>query len=234
MATKKKDGGRGQRDLKVKVKTARGRKTSSTRWLQRQLNDPYVAEAKRQGLRSRSAFKLMQMDDQHGFLKPGASVVDLGAAPGGWSEVAAKRVKAVEGQGKVVAIDMHDIEPIAGVTFLHADFYDEDAPDRLKEALGGPADVVMSDMAAHATGHRKTDHMKIIALCEIALDFACDVLRPGGVFVAKVLRGGTEHELLAQMRQFFRSVAHVKPDASRADSAELYVLAKDFRGGGET
>lgn len=233
MAAKKKDSGRGQRDLKVKVKTARGRKTSSTRWLQRQLNDPYVAEAKRQGLRSRSAFKLMQMDDQHGFLKPGASVVDLGAAPGGWSEVAAKRVKAVEGQGKVVAIDMHDIEPIAGVTFLHADFYDEDAPDRLKEALGGPADVVMSDMAAHATGHRKTDHLKIIALCEIALDFACDVLKPGGVFVAKVLQGGTEHELLAQMRQFFRSVSHVKPDASRADSAELYVLAKDFRGGGE-
>lgn len=232
MATKRKNSGRGQRDLKVRVKTARGRKSSSTRWLQRQLNDPYVAEAKRQGLRSRSAFKLMQMDDQHGFLKPGAHVVDLGAAPGGWSEVAAKRVKAVEGQGKVVAIDVHDIEPIAGVTFLHADFYDDDAPDRLKEALGGPADVVMSDMAAHASGHRKTDHLKIIALCEVALDFACDVLKPGGVFVAKVLQGGTEHELLAVMRQSFGSVAHVKPDASRADSAELYVLAKDFRGGG--
>ncbi len=230
MATKKNDSGRGKRDLKVKVKTARGRKTSSTRWLQRQLNDPYVTEAKRQGLRSRSAFKLIQMDDQHGFLKPGAHVVDLGAAPGGWSEIAAKRVKAVEGKGKVVAIDMHDIEPIAGVTFLHADFYDDDAPDRLKEALGGPADVVMSDMAAHASGHRKTDHLKIIALCEVALDFACDVLKPGGVFVAKVLQGGTEHELLAIMRKHFRSVAHLKPDASRSDSAELYVLAKDFRG----
>ncbi|MCP5080565.1 MAG: RlmE family RNA methyltransferase [Alphaproteobacteria bacterium] len=230
MATKKNDSGRGKRDLKVKVKTARGRKTSSTRWLQRQLNDPYVTEAKRQGLRSRSAFKLIQMDDQHGFLKPGAYVVDLGAAPGGWSEIAAKRVKAVEGKGKVVAIDMHDIEPIAGVTFLHADFYDDDAPDRLKEALGGPADVVMSDMAAHASGHRKTDHLKIIALCEVALDFACDVLKPGGVFVAKVLQGGTEHELLAIMRKSFRSVAHLKPDASRSDSAELYVLAKDFRG----
>lgn len=230
MASKKNDSGRGKRDLKVKVKTARGRKTSSTRWLQRQLNDPYVTEAKRQGLRSRSAFKLIQMDDQHGFLKPGAHVVDLGAAPGGWSEIAAKRVKAVEGKGKVVAIDMHDIEPIAGVTFLHADFYDDDAPDRLKEALGGPADVVMSDMAAHASGHRKTDHLKIIALCEVALDFACDVLKPGGVFVAKVLQGGTEHELLAIMRKHFRSVAHLKPDASRSDSAELYVLAKDFRG----
>ncbi len=230
MASKKKESGRGQRDLKVKVKTARGRKTSSTRWLQRQLNDPYVTEAKRQGLRSRSAFKLMQMDDQHGFLQPGAWVVDLGAAPGGWSEVAAKRVKAVEGQGKVVAIDLHDIEPIAGVSFLHADFYDDDAPDRLKEALGGPADVVMSDMAAHASGHRKTDHLKIIALCEVALEFACDVLKPGGVFLAKVLQGGTEHELLAIMRQSFQSVAHLKPDASRADSAELYVLAKNFRG----
>lgn len=231
MPSKKKDSGRGQRDLKVKVKTARGRKTSSTRWLQRQLNDPYVSEAKRQGLRSRSAFKLMQMDDQHKFLKPGAAVVDLGAAPGGWSEVAAKRVKSVEGNGKVVAIDMHDIEPIAGVTFLHADFYDDDAPERLKEALGGPADVVMSDMAAHASGHRKTDHLKIIALCEVALDFAEDVLKPGGVFIAKVLRGGTEHELLAAMRKSFSSVVHLKPDASRADSAELYVLAKDFRGG---
>ena len=232
MSAKKNDSGRGQRNLKVRVKTARGRKTSSTRWLQRQLNDPYVSEAKRLGLRSRSAFKLMQMDDEHGFLKPGAKVVDLGAAPGGWSEVAAQRVKADAGNGKVVAIDVHDIEPIAGVSFLHADFYDDDAPDRLKEALGGPADVVMSDMAAHASGHRKTDHLKIVALCEVALDFACDVLKPGGVFIAKVLRGGTEHELLAEMRRHFSSVAHIKPDASRADSAELYVLAKGFRAAG--
>ncbi len=227
----KKDSGRGHaRDLKVKVKTAKGRKLSSTRWLQRQLNDPFVAEAKRLGLRSRSAFKLMQLDDRFEFLKPGASVVDLGAAPGGWSEVAAKRVQSATGDGKVVAIDVHDIDPIAGVTFLHADFYDEDAPDRLKQALGGPADVVMSDMAAHASGHRKTDHLKIIALCEVALDFACDVLKPGGTFLAKVLQGGTEHDLLAEMKLNFRSIAHVKPEASRQDSAEQYVVARDFRG----
>lgn len=231
MNERKNDSGRGQRNLKVRVKTAKGRKLSSTRWLQRQLNDPYVAEAKRQGLRSRSAFKLMQIDDKHEFLKSGARIVDLGAAPGGWSEVAAKRTQADQGKGQVVAIDVHDIEPITGVTFLHADFYDDDAPDRLKEALGGPADVVMSDMAAHASGHRKTDHMKIMALCEVALDFACDVLKPGGVFLAKVLQGGTEHELLALMRKNFRSVAHIKPDASRADSAETYVFASGFRGG---
>ena len=230
----KKSSGRGNaRDLKVRVKTAKGRKLSSTRWLQRQLNDPFVAEAQRLGLRSRAAFKLMQIDDRYEFLKPGASVVDLGAAPGGWSEVAAKRVQSVDGDGKVVAIDLHEIEPIAGVTFLHADFYDDDAPDRLKEALGGPADVVMSDMAAHASGHRKTDHLKIIALCEVALEFACDVLRPGGTFLAKVLQGGTEHELLAEIKRNFRSVAHVKPEASRQDSAEQYVIAQGFRGRAE-
>lgn len=233
MPKKKSDSGRGHsRNLKVKVKTARGRKLSSTRWLQRQLNDPYVAEAKRQGLRSRAAFKLIQIDDQHKFLKPGAKVVDLGVAPGGWSEVAAKRVHAVQGEGVVVAIDIHEIEPIAGVQFLHADFYDENAPDRLKAALGGQADVVMSDMAAHASGHRKTDHLKIIALCEVALDFACDVLKPDGVFLAKVLQGGTEHKLLAIMRENFKSVHHLKPDASRQGSAEQYVLATGFRGGG--
>ena len=219
-----------RRDLKVKVKTARGRKLSSTRWLQRQLNDPYVQEAKRLGLRSRSAFKLIDIDDQHKILFPGARVVDLGAAPGGWSQIAAERVEADKGEGKVVAIDVHAIEPIAGVTFLHADFYDDDAPDRLKEALGGQADVVMSDMAAHATGHRKTDHMKIMALCEAALEFACEVLKPGGVFLAKVLRGGTENELLAEIKRSFRSVKHVKPESSRADSAELYLLATGFKG----
>ncbi|MGI9482222.1 MAG: RlmE family RNA methyltransferase [Hyphomicrobiales bacterium] len=219
-----------RRDLKVKVKTARGRKLSSTRWLQRQLNDPYVQEAKRLGLRSRSAFKLMEIDDQKTFLFRGARVVDLGAAPGGWSQVAAERVGADKGEGKVVAIDIHGIEPIAGVTFLHADFYDDDAPDKLKDALGGPADVVMSDMAAHASGHRQTDHMKIMALCEAALEFACEVLQPGGVFLAKVLRGGTENELLAEIKRNFRSVKHIKPESSRADSAELYLLATGFKG----
>ncbi len=229
----KRGGGVGtQRNLKVKVKTARGRKLSSTRWLQRQLNDPYVHEAKRLGLRSRSAFKLMEIDDQHKLLKPGMRVVDLGAAPGGWSQISAERVGADKGQGAVVAIDIHDIEPIPGVTFLHADFYDDDAPDRLKAALGGPADFVMSDMAAHASGHRQTDHMKIMALCEAALDFACEILNPGGAFLAKVLRGGTEHELLAEVKRNFKSIKHVKPKSSRSDSAELYLLATGFKGNG--
>ncbi len=219
-----------RRELKVKVKTARGRKLSSTRWLQRQLNDPFVQEAKRLGLRSRSAFKLMEVDDRFSVLKRGARVVDLGAAPGGWSQVAAERTGADKGEGVVVAIDIHNIDPIPGVTFLHMDFYDDDAPERLTEALGGPADFVMSDMAAHASGHRQTDHMKIMALCEAALEFACDVLAPGGGFLAKVLRGGTEHELLSEVKRNFKSVRHFKPDSSRADSAELYLLATGFKG----
>lgn len=219
-----------RRELKVNVKTARGRKLSSTRWLQRQLNDPYVQEAKRLGLRSRSAFKLMEIDDQHKLLKPGGKVVDLGAAPGGWSQVAAERTCADKGQGTVVAIDIHDIEPIAGVSFLHGDFFDDDAPQRLMDALGGPADLVMSDMAAHASGHRRTDHMKIMALCEVALQFAGDVLKPGGTFLAKVLRGGTENELLADIKRQFKSIKHIKPKSSRDDSAELYLLATGFRG----
>jgi 23S rRNA (uridine2552-2'-O)-methyltransferase len=224
------DGIGAQRNLKVRVKTARGRKLSSTRWLQRQLNDPYVQEAKRLGLRSRSAFKLIEIDDQHKLLSPGARVVDLGSAPGGWSQVAAERVGADKGHGAVVAIDIHNVDPIAGVTFLHADFYDDDAPKNLKIALGGPADLVMSDMAAHASGHRKTDHMKIMSLCEVALEFACEVLNPGGVFLAKVLRGGTEHDLLAEVKRNFSSVRHVKPKSSRSDSAELYLLAAGFKG----
>ena len=225
----------GRRDLKVRVKPAKTRSASSRRWLERQLNDPYVAEAKRRGYRSRSAFKLAELDDKYGFLKIGTAVVDLGAAPGGWSQVAAERVKANEGPGRVVAIDVHGIEPIPGVTILKKDFYDEDAPQALIEALGGRgADAVISDMAAHATGHRQTDHLKIMDLAETALDFARRVLKPGGAFLAKVLRGGTEHRLLAELKRDFASVRHVKPKASREDSAELYVLAMGFRGADPT
>ena len=222
----------GKRDLKVKLNKGRGRKTSSRRWLERQLNDPYVVEAKKLGYRSRSAFKLIEIDDQFGILKAGSAVVDLGAAPGGWSQVAARRVQAEQGNGVVVAIDMHAMEPIPGVVSLKADFYADDAPEKLIAALGGrQPDAVISDMAAHATGHRQTDHLKIMALCECALEFARKVLAPGGSFVCKVLRGGTESKLLADMKRDFVQVKHYKPDASRADSAELYVVARDFRGG---
>jgi 23S rRNA (uridine2552-2'-O)-methyltransferase len=221
----------GRRDLKVRLKPAKGRSVASRRWLERQLNDPYVAEAKRRGYRSRSAFKLAEIDDKYGFLTPGAAVIDLGAAPGGWAQVAAERVRALEGQGRVVAIDVHGIEPIPGVTILKKDFYDEDAPRALIESLDGrPADAVISDMAAHATGHRQTDHLKIMDLAETALGFARQVLKPGGTFLAKVLRGGTENRLLAELKRDFATVRHVKPKASREDSAELYVLATGFRG----
>jgi 23S rRNA (uridine2552-2'-O)-methyltransferase len=220
--------GRGERALKVRVKTAKKRSLSSTLWLERQLNDPYVVRAKREGFRSRAAFKLTEIDDKHHVLKSGARVVDLGAAPGGWSQVAAKRVGA---RGRVVAIDVLDTDAIAGVDFAKIDFLDPAAPDRLKAMLGGPADVVMSDMAANATGHRATDHLKIIALVEAAAEFARDVLKPGGAFLAKVIQGGTESTLLATLKRDFATVKHVKPAASRADSAELYVLAQGFRGG---
>lgn len=220
----------GGRQLKVRVRTARGRSVGSKAWLERQLNDPYVAEAKRLGYRARSAFKLAELDDKYRFLKPGQVVVDLGAAPGGWSQVAAERVRAASGEGRVVAIDMHGMEPVPGVAVLKKDFLDEDAPATLREALGGPADAVLSDMAAHATGHRQTDHLKIMDLAETAADFARDVLKPGGTFLAKVLRGGTESDLLARLKRDFATVRHVKPAASRADSAELYVLATGFRG----
>ena len=221
----------GRRELKVRLKAGKGRKSSSRRWLERQLNDPYVAEAKRQGYRSRSAFKLAEIDDKYRLLKPGAAVVDLGAAPGGWSQIAAERVGAAEGRGSVVAIDVHAIEAIPGVTFLHKDFYDADAPDALMAALGRPgADAVISDMAAHATGHRQTDHFQIMALAEAALDFARRVLNPGGAFIAKMLRGGTESQLLAELKRDFATVRHVKPKASREDSAELYLVAMGFRG----
>jgi 23S rRNA (uridine2552-2'-O)-methyltransferase len=217
------------RNLKVRVK-AGGRTQASRRWLERQLNDPYVARAKREGFRSRAAYKLAEIDDKHRFLKPGGKVVDLGAAPGGWAQVAAKRVRAGEGGGHVVAIDLLDIDPVPGVDFVQLDFMDEDVPDRLKTMLGGRADVVLSDMAANATGHRQTDHLKIMGLAEAAAEFAREVLKPGGVFLAKVLQGGTEGQLLASLKRDFASVKHVKPAASRSDSAELYVLAIGFRG----
>jgi 23S rRNA (uridine2552-2'-O)-methyltransferase len=221
----------GQRTLKVKVRTAKRRKISSTRWLERQLNDPYVVAAKREGYRSRAAFKLAEIDDQYKLLKPGSVVVDLGAAPGGWSQVAAERVKSETGAGIVVAMDLTDIDVIPGVDFLHGDFMDPDAPDRLIAALGGRrAGAVLSDMAAPATGHRRTDHMRIMGLCEAALEFAADVLAPGGSFLCKVLQGGAANELLSTMKRSFRTVRHVKPKASRADSSELYVLATGFRG----
>jgi 23S rRNA (uridine2552-2'-O)-methyltransferase len=220
----------GQGRLKVRVKTGKGRTPSQKAWLERQLNDPYVHEAKKLGYRSRAAFKLIEIDDKYHFLKPGGFVVDLGAAPGGWSQVASARVKSGDGKGRVVAIDMHGMDELPGVTVFKKDFYDDDAPEMLVKALGGPADVVMSDMASHATGHRQTDHINIIALVEAGYDFAKQVLKPGGAFLAKVLRGGTENTLLAMMKKDFATVRHVKPMASRDDSAELFVLATGFRG----
>lgn len=219
------------KSLKVRVKTGKGKTASQKIWLERQLNDPYVHEAKKLGYRSRAAFKLIEIDDKFKFLKSGGRVVDLGAAPGGWSQVAAKRVKAEEGKGKVVAIDIHSMDPITAVTIFKKDFYDDDAPKLLIEALGGDkADCVLSDMAAHATGHRQTDVINIIALAEAGYYFAKEVLKPGGMYLAKVLRGGTENEILKLLKKDFESVKHVKPMASRDDSAELFVLALGFRG----
>jgi 23S rRNA (uridine2552-2'-O)-methyltransferase len=227
-----KSGDDDRRPLKVRVKSGKGRTLSSRLWLERQLNDPYVARARREGFRSRAAFKLIEIDDKHHLLKSGARVLDLGAAPGGWSQVAAKRVGAAEGRGRVVAIDILDLEPVPGVDFLRLDFLDPAAPELLQARLGGPADVVLSDMAANATGHKRTDHLKVMGLIEAAADFAGEVLAPGGAFLAKVLQGGTEATLLARLKRDFASVRHVKPAASRADSAELYLLALGFRGGG--
>jgi 23S rRNA (uridine2552-2'-O)-methyltransferase len=222
---------RDERPLKVRLKTKKNRTVSQKRWLERQLNDPYVARAKREGMRSRAAYKLIEIDDKYRLLKIGGRVVDLGAAPGGWSEMAAKRVGAAEGRGKVVAIDLLEMAPIAGVDFQQLDFLDPSAPGRLREMLGGGADVVLSDMAANATGHKKTDQLKIMALVEAGIEFAREVLRPGGSFLTKVLQGGTDPPLLAALRRDFATVKHVKPQASRADSAELYLLAMGFRGG---
>ncbi|MEN3376148.1 MAG: rRNA (uridine2552-2-O)-methyltransferase, partial [Hyphomicrobiales bacterium] len=204
---------------------------SQKRWLERQLNDPYVARARREGMRSRAAYKLIEIDDKYHLLKVGGRVVDLGAAPGGWSEMAAKRVGVEAGKGKVVAIDLLEMAPIAGVDFLQLDFLDPSAPERLHAMLGGGADVVLSDMAANATGHKKTDQLKIMALVEAGIEFAREVLRPGGSFLTKVLQGGTDPPLLAALKRDFATVKHVKPQASRADSAELYLLATGFRGG---
>ncbi len=221
----------GRRGLTVRVKTAKGRKLASTRWLQRQLNDPYVEEAKRQGYRSRAAFKLIEIDDKHHLLKPGSVVIDLGAAPGGWSQVAAARVGAVSGKGTVIAADLSEIEPVEGVDFMVLDISDAEAEPRIRDALqGARADVVLSDMAASSTGHRQTDHLRVIALAEAAIDIAEDTLKPGGAFLAKVLQGGAGQELVTRLKQGFTKVAHIKPKASRQDSAEVYVLATGFRG----
>jgi 23S rRNA (uridine2552-2'-O)-methyltransferase len=223
----------GRRQLKVRVKTARQRSASSQRWLERQLNDPYVAAARREGYRSRAAFKLIEIDDRARLLAPGKRVVDLGAAPGGWAQVAAARVRAAEGRGQVVAIDLLPVEPIAGVEVLQLDFMDAAAPERLRALLrGGRADVVLSDMAAQGTGHARTDHLRIMGLAEAAAEFACDVLGPGGAFVCKVFQGGTERTLLDRLKRAFASVRHIKPPASRAESAELYVVATGLRGVG--
>ncbi len=225
-------GGGGARSLGVRVHTARKRSHASTLWLNRQLNDPYVQAAKREGYRSRAAFKLIEIDQKHKLLKPGQKIVDLGAAPGGWSQIAAQRTGASEGKSDpVVAIDLLQMEPLPGVDFLVLDFLDDAAPAILKERLGGKANLVLSDMAANTVGHQRTDHLRIIAMVEAAAAFAAEVLAPGGAFLAKVFQGGTETELLAALKRDFSKVLHVKPPSSRKDSSELYVLATGFRGG---
>jgi 23S rRNA (uridine2552-2'-O)-methyltransferase len=215
------------RNLKVKVKSAKGRTVSSTRWLERQLNDPYVAAAKVKGYRSRAAFKLEELDDKFHFLKPGAKVLDLGAAPGGWSQVARLRIGA---KGSIVAADILEIAPIPGVTILLLDALAPEAPEAIRNALGGQADLVMSDMAASTTGHRETDHIRTSALFEAAVETAEDVLKPGGAFVGKLFQGGAASQILARLKKSFRDVKHVKPPASRAASVELYLVALGFRG----
>jgi len=217
----------GRGALRVKVRSSKGRGVSSTRWLERQLNDPYVRDAKAKGYRSRAAFKLVELDRKYHVLKPGARVLDLGAAPGGWSQVAVARVGIT---GKVVAADILEMEPLGGVEILQADLLAANTPERLKEALGGPADVVLSDMAAPTTGHRPTDHLRTLALLEAALDMADAVLKPGGSFVGKTFQGGASGEILVRIKQHFREVHHVKPPASRAESVELYLVATGFRG----
>ena len=213
------------RALKERLRSPKKRTKSSKAWLERQLNDPYVRAAKSQGYRSRAAYKLKEMDDKHRFLKRGQSAVDLGAAPGGWTQVLVERL----GEGRVVAADLQEMEPIKGAKVLHLDFMEASAPETIKRELSGPVDIVVSDMAAAATGHRETDHMRVMALCETALDFAIEILKPGGTFLCKVLRGGTERALLETLKKRFAKVVHVKPPASRADSAEMYVLAIGFR-----
>nr|WP_195759827.1 RlmE family RNA methyltransferase [Paracoccus sp. S-4012] len=227
--------GRGERDLRVRVKTAKGRKLSSTLWLERQLNDPYVQRAKREGYRGRAAYKILELDDRYRFLVPGARVVDLGCAPGGWCQVAVARVnalgeKAGKARGRVIGVDLQEVEPIAGAEIHQLDFLADDADETVKGWLGGRADVVMSDMAASASGHKGTDHLRIVALLEAAAAFAFDVLEEGGTFVAKVLAGGAEQNLQAVLKRNFEKVANVKPPASRSDSSEKFVVARGFRG----
>ncbi len=227
--------GRGRRDLTVKVKTARGRKLSSKLWLERQLNDPYVQRARAEGYRGRAAFKIMELDDKYGFLVPGARIVDLGCAPGGWLQVAVPRINA-EGtnpkkpQGRIIGLDLQEVEPLPGAEIHLLDFMEDGADDKVKAWLGGEADVVMSDMAAASSGHKQTDHLRIIALCEAAAELAFDVLAPGGTFVAKVLAGGAEGTLQKELKQRFDKVANVKPGASRSESSEKFVVAQGFRG----
>lgn len=235
-AAKKGDGsGRGARDLTVRVKTARGRKLSSTLWLQRQLNDPYVVQAKREGYRGRAAYKIAEIDDKHGFLRDGARVLDLGSAPGGWTQVAVARCNALgqrpgRPRGHVLGIDLKPVDAVPGADLMVLDFLEENAEIEIASRLGGPADVVLSDMAPSASGHKATDHLRIVALCEAAAAFAAEILAPGGTFVAKVLAGGAEGTLLRALKRDFSKVVHMKPPASRADSAEKFVVALGFRG----
>ncbi len=228
--------GRGQRDLRVRVKTAKGRRLSSTLWLERQLNDPYVRKAKAEGYRGRAAYKILELDERFRFLVPGARVVDLGAAPGGWSQVAVKRVNALAEKsgkaiGRVLGIDLQEIEPVPGAELHVLDFLEEGADQKIRDWLDGPADVVMSDLAAASSGHKQTDHLRIMSLVEAAIELAEDVLAPGGTFVAKVLAGGAEADLLARLKRGFSKVTHVKPPASRSDSSEKFVVAIGFKGG---
>jgi 23S rRNA (uridine2552-2'-O)-methyltransferase len=224
------DGQRRGDRMKTKVKTARGRTISSVRWLERQLNDPYVAAAQKDGYRSRAAYKIIELDDRFGFFKPGGCVLDLGSAPGGWAQVAAKRVGSIEGKGFVGAIDIQDMEQVQGVDFIQLDFLDDSAPEKIQQLAGRRPDAVISDMAAPVTGHRQTDHLRTMALAEAAAWFAFDVLKPGGAFCAKVFQGGTSNELLKELKSRFRAVHHMKPKSSRPESVELYVIALGFKG----
>lgn len=213
------------RERSQRVKSGKGRKTSSTRWLARHINDPYVHEAQRQGLRSRAAFKLMEMDERLKLIKPGMRVVDLGSAPGGWSQVLSQKNVA-----HVAAIDILPMDPLPGVTFIQMDFSDDDAPERLKDIMNGPADLVLSDISPNTTGHKQTDHLRMMALVEMGWDFAAEVLTPGGAFVAKVFQGGTQDDLLAQIKPRFKTVRHIKPPSSRQESSEVYLVAQGFKG----
>jgi 23S rRNA (uridine2552-2'-O)-methyltransferase len=224
------DGQRRGDRMKTKVKTARGRTISSVRWLERQLNDPYVAAAQKDGYRSRAAYKIIELDDRFSMFKPGGCVIDLGSAPGGWAQVAAKRVGSIEGNGFVAAIDLQNMEQVQGVDFLELDFLDDSAPEKIQNLAGRRPDVVISDMAAAVTGHRQTDHLRTMALAEAAAWFAFDVLKPGGHFCAKVFQGGTSSDLLKELKSRFKSVHHMKPRSSRKESVELYVIALDFKG----